>query len=375
MRTIDVKHDGIGRFRRFTGFGVVEQRAAAQQQFWDKQWQRRQALEKTVSGGALHALKKLQAEERTEEANREIVALASILLDALRARPSVEWEQFYDRSAFAEPPPSAPAPLQLSKEPRMADFKPPPPSNLLELLNRRRRRELKATGTRSFKNAHDEWNFNVGYKSRQHDAATEAYRGQLAAWDARKSAFHAAKTATKMRLDSLHLSYSAKDPEAVIAYGDLILLAADRPDGFPKHWKIGFAAGAMTVDYDLPSTDVIPGVKAVKYLAARDAFETVELSERERDRLYAESMYQTCLAVLHLLFASDGADAIRSIAFNGWVNFIDGSRPARACIMTVHTTKQDFAMIDLKSVDPRACFKALNGVASAKLAQMSAPGE
>jgi restriction system protein len=375
MRTIDVKHDGMGRFRRITGFGVVEQKAAAQQQFWDKQWQCRQALERKLSGDALQALKKLRADEKSEEANREIVALASILLDALRARPTVEWEQFYDRSAFAELPPNAPAPLQLAKEPRKQDFKPPPPRNLLELLNRSRRRELKETGTQNFKNAHDEWNFTVGYRSRQHDAAAEAYRAQLAAWDTRKSAFHATQTEAKTRLDSLHLAYAAKDPEAVIAYGDLILLAADRPDGFPKHWQIGFSAGAMTVDYDLPSTDVIPSVKAVKYAAARDAFETVELGEGERDRLYAEAMYQSCLAVLHLLFASDGADAIKSITFNGWVNFIDGSRPARACIMTVHTTKQAFAQIDLKSVDPRACFKALNGVASSKLAQMSAPGD
>ena len=151
----------------------------------------------------------------------------------------------------------------------------------------------------------------------------------------------------------------------MIAYGDLILLAADRPDGFPKHWQIAFSSGVMTVDYELPYTDRMPSVKAVKYAASRDAFETVELPEGERDRLYAEAMYQSCLAVLHLLFASDEADAIRSIAFNGWVNFIDRMKPARACIMTVQATKQAFCRIDLSSVDPLACFKALNGVASA----------
>jgi hypothetical protein len=31
----------------------------------------------------------------------------------------------------------------------------------------------------------------------------------------------------------------------------------------------------------------------------------------------------------------------------------------------------DFARIDLASVDPQACFKSLNGVASAKLAAMT----
>ena len=376
MRTIDVKHDGLGKFRRIVGFGAAEQKAAVQQQLWDKQWQRRQALERKhfagPNGATLQALKKIQADEQNEEANREIVSLASILLGALRARPSVEWEQFYDRGEFAAPPPAAPAPLAIVREPCKSDFRPASPRSLFELLQRRRRRELRAAGEKSFKTAHDEWNFALRYKSREHDAATEKYRSALAEWNARKSAFHAAQAQAKTRLDSLHLRYTAKDADAVIAYSDLILLSADRPDGFPKHWQIAFSSGVMTVDYELPSTDRMPSVKAVKYAASRDAFETVELPEGERDRLYAEAMYQSCLAVLHLLFASDEADAIRSIAFNGWVNFIDRMKPARACIMTVQATKQAFCRIDLSSVDPLACFKALNGVASAKLAAMTA---
>jgi restriction system protein len=374
MRTIDVKHDGLGRFRRITGFGVAEQKAADQKQLWDKQWQRRQELERRLFAGsaALQALKKIQADEQNEEANREIVALASILLDALRTRPPVEWAQFFDRSEFTEPPPAAPAPLAIVREPRKSDFMPATPRSLSELLHRRRRRELRAAGEKSFNTANDEWNFAVRYKSREHDAATEKYRAALAGWDARKSAFHAAQAKAKTQLDSLQLRYAAKEADAVIAYSDLILLSADRPDGFPKHWKIDFAAGAMTVDYELPSTEAMPCVKAVKYAPSRDAFETVELAERDRDALYAEAMVQTCLAVLHLLFASDEADAIKSIAFNGWVNFIDGTRPARACIMSVQATKQAFRRIDLSSVDPQACFRSLNGVASAKLAAMSA---
>jgi restriction system protein len=114
-------------------------------------------------------------------------------------------------------------------------------------------------------------------------------------------------------------------------------------------------------------------VKSVKYIAARDAFETLRLPEDERDRLYAEAVYQSCLAVLHLLFASDTADAIRSIAFKGWVNFVDQvhGRPGRACIMSVHAAKEEFRKIDLSAVDPQACFRALNGTVSTKLAAMT----
>ncbi|HEY0281264.1 MAG TPA: hypothetical protein VGC27_01425 [Rhizomicrobium sp.] len=373
MRVIGVKHDGLGKFRRIAGYGVVEQKAAAQKQLWDKQWQRRRELERKLPADStvLQALKKIQAEEQSEEARREILSLTSILLDALRARPAVDWAQFYDGGEFSEPPPAEPASPRTPEAPREAEFKPAPPRSLFELLHARRRRELKAASERKFKNAYDDWQHSVRWKTRQYEAAAERYRAALAGWEARKSAFYAAQAEAVARLNSLHQRYAGKDADAVIAYSDMVLLSAGRPDGFPKHWTIAFAGGMMTVDYELPSTEAVPGVKAVKYLPSRDAFETVELPPRERDQLYAEAMYQTCLSVLHLLFAADEAGAIKSIIFNGWANFIDKARPARACIMTVQTAKTDFSRIDLASVDPRACFKSLNGVASAKLAAMT----
>jgi restriction system protein len=370
MRTIDVKHDGLGKFRRIAGFGVARQKAVARKQLWDKQWQRRQELERKLPAGALQALKKIQADEQSEDARRDIVSLTSILLEALRA-PSVDWAQFAD-GEFSEPPPAAPAPLQVAREPRKADFRPAPPRSLFDLLQRRRRRELRTASEKNFKNAHDDWQNAVRWKSREHDAASERYRAALTGWEARKSAFCAAQAEAVARLNALRQGYAGKDADAVVAYSDVVLLSADRPDGFPRHWGIGFADGVMTVDYELPSTEAMPSVKAVKYVSSRDAFDTVELPQRERDQLYAEAMVQSCLAVLHLLFASDEADAIKSIVFNGWVNFIDKASPARACIMTVQATKEAFRRIDLQSVDPQACFKALNGVASAKLAAMTA---
>ena len=373
MRTIDVKHDGLGKFRRIAGFGVVEQTADAQKQLWDKQWQRRRELERKLfaRSTALQALKKIQADEQSEEARREILSLTSILLGALRAPPSVDWAQFAAGGEFSEPSPAEPASLRSLSEPRKKDFRPGPPRSLFELLNQGRRRALKAASEKNFNSAHDDWQNAVRWKSRQHDAATERYRTALAGWQSRKAAFHAAQAEAEARLESLHRRYASKDAEAVVAHSDMVLLSTGRPDGFPKHWSIALADGVMTVDYELPSTEAMPSVRAVKYASSRDAFEIVELPQRERDQLYAEAMVQSCLAVLHLLFASDEADAIKSIVFNGWANFIDKAKPARACIMTVQTTKVDFARIDLASVDPQACFKSLNGVASAKLAAMT----
>ncbi|MDE2112149.1 MAG: hypothetical protein KGJ79_13480 [Alphaproteobacteria bacterium] len=378
MRTIDVRHDGLGKFRRIVGYGLVEQKVAAQHAVWDKQWQRRRALEHRHFAGpnaaTLQALKRLQADEQSEDAGRELLSLATILLNAVRPQPVTEWKPLSEHGEFSELPPAEPKPLQLMREPRKADFMPGPPRNLVALLQVGRRRRQREAALASFKAAHDEWDYAVRWVTQEHDTATKKYRAALADWDARKSAFHAAQAAAATRLEALQRRYAQKDPEAVVANANLVLLAADRPDGFPKHWQIDFTGGVTTVDYELPSTDQLPSVKKVKYAAARDAFEAVGLAECERDQLYAEALYQTCLAVVHLLFASDAAEAIEAVTFNGWVNFIDKSngRPARACVMSLQTTKEDFRRIDLASVDPQACFKSLNGVASSKLAAMTA---
>jgi hypothetical protein len=105
---------------------------------------------------------------------------------------------------------------------------------------------------------------------------------------------------------------------------------------------------------------------------SRGAFDINVLSDGERERLYGEAVFQTALAVLHTLFASDAADAIHAISFNGWANYIDGGavRPGRACILSITADKRLFQGIDLSSVDPQACFRALNGSLSPKLAAL-----
>ena len=380
MNILDVKHDRLGKFRRMSA-GGGEQKIGAQQILWEKQWRRRQALERKFvleSNGALvQAYKKIQADEQSEQAGHDILSYGSILLDALRSQPSVDWTQLYDRAEFLEPPPSAPAPLQLAQEPRRENFLPSPTRNMLERIRAERREEVAAGGA-AFRNAHDEWDSMARWQTKTHDAAIKKFRAATADWEARQLAFYSAQTKANANLDALRRDYDKKKPDAVAACSDLALLAIGRPEGFPAHWwtALDGKTGVATIDYELPSLDKMPSVKAMKYAPARDVFETVAMAPREREALYAEALYQTCLAVLHVAFATDSADAIKAIVFNGWVNFIDSAsgRPGRACIMSLQTTKRAFREIDLFAVDPRACFKSLNGTVGAKLAAMTARG-
>jgi len=367
--TIDVRHDGLGRLERVIApsRSLAERRAQALATRWDAAFKRRQAAAGALAGG----LGKLVADERTEEAERAQTGLTSILIEALRVSPAADWAPLYDNSAYSEPAPLPPPPPQHEAEPQAQDF-PRQALTLATLISPRALRQRRETADAKFQAAHDGWSYLKRWREKEHDKATATYKALLDDWQARAAAFSETQTRANARLDALVLGYAKRETDAVIGHCDLVLLGLDRPAGFPCFWTMSYADGALQIDYDLPSMDVVPVVKAVKYAPSREAFDVTVLGEAERERLYGEAVFQTCLAVLHTLFASDAAEAIGSITFNGWTNYIDGAavRPGRACALSITAAKAAFLGLDLASLDPQACFRALNGSMSPKLAAL-----
>ena len=91
MYYIDVRHDGLGKFRRVTGSDryVAEERARAQRQLWDDQWSRRCAIdaarEKRQNRASTREAKKKEAADQTLEAQSAITALKTTLASTLTA--------------------------------------------------------------------------------------------------------------------------------------------------------------------------------------------------------------------------------------------------------------------------------------------------
>jgi len=62
-----------------------------------------------------------------------------------------------------------------------------------------------------------------------------------------------------------------------------------------------------------------------------------------------------------------------SVVFNGWVRSIDRATgvEVHACVMSMEARKDEFLAINLRHVDPKACFKKLKGVSASKLIELS----
>lgn len=60
----------------------------------------------------------------------------------------------------------------------------------------------------------------------------------------------------------------------------MVLTNSEYPDYFPKEWDIEYQTNTkiLIVDYSLPDLDILPTIKAVKYIVSRDEFTESHLS-------------------------------------------------------------------------------------------------
>jgi len=379
---MDVEHKGLNKFRRIRGADsvVVEQKARAQLAAWEDQWQRRSSADKTRSARRQaieeRERNKEEAADRTEDAQKAIEDLKLILENTLKKNDAITWGTLYDRLAFAEVPPVPREGASAPRQPSASDPEFRPQSTILSWLVPSIRRGYEAAAAEAFRTAHERWQNDSLRHAKEQKFLADVFARQVADWEARKAAYELKQKAENEKINQFRQRYLQKEAGAILEYTDIVLARSEYPDCFPKQWNMDFVGdgGVLVVDYELPSIDVMPTLRGVKYVQSRDAFEETSLKEGEIASLYDAAMYQTCLRTIHEVFEADVVDGIRSVTFNGWVNFTDRAtgKATRSCIMSVQAEKLAFQEINLAGVEPKTCFKSLKGVGSSKLAGMAA---
>jgi restriction system protein len=481
---IEVRHDGLGKYRHIRGSEkhVVEQKALYQKLQWDEQWQRKLEVDQRVQERNQAAKQKAAERERLiqekdrlreqtalekarqkEEAQRykddrkqegidrdaeakaTLDALRNILNHTLKINDVIDWNQLKDTTTFKESPPklelpsppksepipTAPTPEVVPLKPTLAVRPNPPERNtakyqpvlgfLDRLLASRKARKIAeaealfqqdhaawvAECTRlddhdagelrkwedrkksiENKNAalHAEWERavertkteNSGIRSwwEKRCEQVRAKHGEaMKEWEQRKEKFHERQKETNAAIDQNRENYMAKEQGAVSDYCDSVLSNSIYPDYFPKEWDLDYNADTRTlvVEYDLPAPESLPTLKEVQYVQSKDDFKETHLSEKEREALYDNLLYQIALRTIHELFEADTADALDAVVFSGIVTGLDKTtgQNVTACVLSVLARKESFMQINLAAIDPKACFKSLKGVAASRLSGLS----
>jgi restriction system protein len=106
-------------------------------------------------------------------------------------------------------------------------------------------------------------------------------------------------------VDEFRTRFDAEDPDAVVDYFSLVLETSSYPEGFPKQHRMAFVPESkqLVVEFELPSTKVVPLVKQYRYVKARNAIESSARPATQVKALYATVVAETTLRTLHELIA------------------------------------------------------------------------
>ena len=169
-------------------------------------------------------------------------------------------------------------------------------------------------------------------------------------------------------VDEFNHAFKNRVPTAIINYFTMVLESSDYSEEFPRHTRIAFIPESkqLVIEYDLPPFDIVPTISSYKYVKARDEIAEAPRSLPQRKALYSSVIAQITLRTLHEIFTADRQEDIDVVVFNGYVDSVDRGtgRTEHTCIVTVRTSRDVFANLNLSKVDPEACLKALNASVS-----------
>ena len=248
------------------------------------------------------------------------------------------------------------------------------------------RNKARARADAAFSDEHRRWTNVKSECDRLNQVRADQFNGDDDLWKSAKAKWLEDQANRNAMVDKARQEYIECKPESITEYCEMVLQNSKYPDGFPSDASVEYVPVTRTlvVDYSLPDISVLPTLKAVKYVAARDmtkinadgsitgspdAFQKVAVSEAWLNRTYDSVLYQIALRSLHELFSADVVNALDSIVFNGWVTSVDKGtgKQVTGCILSMQALKSEFMEINLGQVDPKACFKKLKGVSAAKL--------
>lgn len=380
----EVWHEGLKEHKILSApeRNILSNKVRVQVEKWNTKWN--EILEKK----RIEDLKKANLDEaarRTKEAEEKIAEVENILIRALEINPIIDWETLKDKSEFNVPYPIKPSGPELAVLPTAPDINAPefkPKFNILTYLFKSLKEKAIAEAEQKYKLAFEEgerlFNEKLKYNNQlieQHQLKMEEYNAKINEWNKRKQEYYRNQNKFNEGIDELKSNYLKNDREAILRYCDIVLSNSILPDFFKKEYDIDYNPDTkiLIIDYMLPPIEDYPKLKEVKYMVSRNEFNEIYFNDKAIEKLFDTTIYKLVLKVLYEEFQADIINALDAISLNGWINYLNKATGNRenACIISIQVKKEIFKEIDLKNVDPKACFKNLKGVGSSKLAGLT----
>jgi restriction system protein len=316
--------------------------------------------------------KRLYAESRladvaamNDELEAAVKALEGLLAAVLKAGDLVS---FSSLKTPASPPPWRHFELeQPQPAPVLANFMPAPPTGLSKVFGKGKHEQAVAAAHATYEQAASD------YRARE-EQRSRALAAARAEWQAAVDAANTQARRQHQEIDAFEADYRRGDLDAIVSYCSLVLEASRYPDGFPQDFKFAYVPESRqaVVEYELPTVEVVPAVKAYRYVKTSDTIAESSRPQSQIKALYASAVAQVAIRTLYELFRSDQGSHLDTIVFNGIVDTTDpgSGRRIRPCLVTVRTTRESFSELDLSHIEPLACLKHLSAGVSKSPAEL-----
>jgi restriction system protein len=316
--------------------------------------------------------KRLYVESRAAEVaamnddlEAEIVTLQGLLAATLSVDDRIT---FSSLKQLPSPPPWGHAELeQAEPAPVLETFMPPPRAGLSKMFGKGKYERAVAEGRARYEQALEAHQSREEQRSRALAKARTEWRAAAALRQLEAKKQHE-------EIDAFEADHRRGDHDAVVAYCSMVLEASRYPEGFPQKFKLAYVPESrqVVVEYELPTADVVPKVKAYRYVKSSDTVTESGRPQAQVKSLYASAVAQVAVRTVHELLEADAGRHIDTVVFNGIVDTTHpgSGRRIRPCLVTLRTTRDVFGELDLAHVEPLACLKNLSAGVSKSPAEL-----
>jgi len=333
--SIEIYHEGLKEHKLISApeCDMLENKVNLQIQKWVEKWYN---LERKRKIAEKKEANKEEAKIRTEEAEKKLEDIDNLLIHTLDIDDTVDWDMLKNSKEYT------------------------PNFTFLEKIFKSKKERKIQEYEKKYSAAIADW---------------EKEKEEVAKWEERKRLYYKEQENFNRKIDALKASYFEKEPNSVTEYCEIVLDNSKYPDEFPKNFELEYnpETRILIIEYQLPSIDVFPTVKEVKFIASRNELKEYHISQTQLNKMFDSSLYKITLRTIHEIFEADAADAVDAVSFNGWVESVNKAtgKEENNCILSIQVKKEEFSTIDLAKIDPKICFKSLKGVSGSKLSSLS----
>ncbi len=318
---------------------------------------------------------KARAERMTQEARTKLEAYEAVLSSALDQVRPLDWESLlrmdeYPPFAYAE---RRPRRTFNEAKPTLSGtlirLKVPRPSVVERFLPVVRERRL-AAEARAKEVFEQEC---CAFQHRKEEAELRYMRGLLlftlrrvVTWKQylqAKADFERQKAEQNERIQRSRTGFEAGEPDAIREYFRFALSGLTTPysPGGDADLAYDGASRTLCITMRLPAPGCLPSIVAYRYDSASETIVPKTLSERQARRLYREFASQSTLAVIYATFHADIKRYLSTVSVRATCPGIDPAtgHPVDVCIVDVTVPWDSFRQVNLASVQPEACLRAL----------------